>query len=166
VPVVSARRHRTHDDAPSRAASCPPPATGSGAPQPGGPPDPRRALGRRGEQLAAEHLLRLGYELLARNVRTRHGEIDIIARDRAVLVFVEVKTRCRRSRSGAVEPLGGVRPLQRLRLRRLASAWLADSEARSRAGGRGFKTIRFDAVGVVVDRDSRLLRLDHVEAAW
>jgi putative endonuclease len=127
-------------------------------------PDPRRALGLRGEQLAVEHLLRLGYELLARNVRTRGGEIDIVARDGSVLVFVEVKTRRQRARDGRAEPLSGVHPLQRLRLRRLAGAWLAAGGARQRAGR--FSEIRFDAIGVTVDRAMRLLRLDHIESAW
>ena len=43
--------------------------------------DPRRALGALGERLAAEHLARAGYVVLARNYRTRFGEIDIIAVD-------------------------------------------------------------------------------------
>ena len=55
--------------------------------------DPRQALGIRGETLACEELQRRGYAILERRYRTRHGEIDIIARDRDVTVFVEVKTR-------------------------------------------------------------------------
>ena len=55
--------------------------------------DPRRALGALGEELAAAHLQRLGFVVLARNVRTRHGEIDLIAFDGRTLVFAEVKTR-------------------------------------------------------------------------
>jgi putative endonuclease len=120
----------------------------------------------RGELLAAEHLRRLDYDVLARNAHTRYGEIDIIARDRTVLVFVEVKTRRQRSGADPVEALGGVHPLQRLRLRRLASAWLAAGGAREAAHGRGFTAIRFDAVGVTLDGDMRLLRLEHIEAAW
>ncbi len=50
-------------------------------------------LGRRGEDLACEELRRRGYAILARRFRTRHGEIDIVARDGDVLVFVEVKAR-------------------------------------------------------------------------
>jgi predicted RecB family endonuclease len=52
--------------------------------------DPRQTLGRLGERLAAEHLERLGYTILARNHRTRHGEIDLIATHDGALVFVEV----------------------------------------------------------------------------
>ena len=56
---------------------------GAGAP----PKDPRHALGRLGEQLAAAHLERLGFAILARNARTRYGEIDLIAFDGHTLVF-------------------------------------------------------------------------------
>jgi putative endonuclease len=139
-------------------------------------PDGRGQLGRLGEELAAAHLERLGFTILARNVRTRHGEIDLIVFDGSTLVFAEVKTR--RARHGVYEtrahrdplascdPLASLRPPQRLRLRRLALAWL--SSDRTRAGSRRptAKTIRFDAVGVTVDARNRLLRLDHLEGAW
>ena len=55
--------------------------------------DPRHHLGKLGEDLACAELARRGYAVLARRYRTRFGEIDIIARDRDVTVFVEVKTR-------------------------------------------------------------------------
>jgi len=128
--------------------------------------DPRRALGRRGEELAAAHMRRLGFSTLARNERTRYGEIDLIAFDRSTLVFAEVKSR--RVDSGArppradQQPLARLRPRQRARLRKLAVAWLADDEhIRPTA-----HTIRFDAIGVLVDSRDRLVRLDHIEGAW
>ncbi len=126
--------------------------------------DPRRALGRLGEQLAAAHFDRLGFSLIARNVRTRHGEIDLIVADNRTLVFVEVKAR--RAARTAVrcdqEPLAALRPRQRARLRRLALAWLTDTQhERPRTDA-----LRFDAVGVLLDGRNRLLRLDHIEAAW
>jgi putative endonuclease len=52
--------------------------------------DPRRRLGRLGEDLAVAHMQRLGFSVLARNVRTRRGEIDVIAYDGDTLVFAEV----------------------------------------------------------------------------
>jgi putative endonuclease len=124
-----------------------------------------------GEQLAAAHLERLGFAILERNVRTRHGEIDLIAFDGRTLVFAEVKTRRiargRRELPAGQEPLATLRPRQRARLRRLAVAWLSatppDDGCRSRATAR---TIRFDAVGVVLDAGEKLLRLDHLEGAW
>ena len=73
--------------------------------------DPRPALGRLGEQLAAEHLIRRGFEIVERNYRTRWGELDIVAFDGRVLTFCEVKTR--RARATGASPLEAVRPLKR-----------------------------------------------------
>ncbi len=49
--------------------------------------------GNQGEILACEYLKKIGYKILERNYRIRGGEIDIVAKDNQVLVFVEVKTR-------------------------------------------------------------------------
>ncbi len=51
------------------------------------------ACGTDKEQMAADYLLRQGYQILARNFRTRFGEIDLIAMDQDFLVFIEVKYR-------------------------------------------------------------------------
>jgi putative endonuclease len=56
-------------------------------------PDSRRALGQLGEELAVQHLQDRGYLILERNYRCAHGEVDIIARDRERLAFVEVRAR-------------------------------------------------------------------------
>jgi len=53
----------------------------------------RAILGRNGEQVASEFLVKRGYTILARNVRYPEGELDIVARDGHWLVFVEVRTR-------------------------------------------------------------------------
>jgi putative endonuclease len=53
----------------------------------------RKLLGREGEDRAAKFLVKRGYRILERNYRTRSGEIDLIALDQGVVVFVEVKTR-------------------------------------------------------------------------
>jgi putative endonuclease len=128
--------------------------------------DPRHALGRRGEELAAEYLRRGGYSVLERNARTRYGEIDLVVRNRRALVFVEVKTRgIGRSQGAPGEdqaPLAGLGMRQRARLRRLAAAWLADGQ-RSRPFA---ETVRFDAIGVVLDADGRLREVEHLENAW
>lgn len=50
-------------------------------------------LGQKGEQLALDFIKRLGYKVLFRNYRSRLGEIDIIARDKGTICFIEVKTR-------------------------------------------------------------------------
>jgi putative endonuclease len=128
--------------------------------------DQRRTLGRRGEQLAAAHLQRLGFELVEQNLRTRHGEIDLIAADGDVIVFAEVKTRRagnrRRGLCPEEQPLTWLKRTQRARVRRLARAWLQENaHTRPRAN-----TVRFDAIGVVLDDANKLLRLDHIEGAW
>jgi len=53
----------------------------------------RQSLGRWGENLATEYLSRNGYTILQRNLHTPYGEIDIIAKQKESIVFVEVKTR-------------------------------------------------------------------------
>jgi putative endonuclease len=118
------------------------------------------AIGRRGEQLAAAHLRRLGFAIVAQNVRTRGGEIDLIACDGSVLAFVEVKTTRARGDAGSpLERLGGG---QRALLRRLAVAWLLQRPAALPRAPQ----LRFDAIGVVLDGDGRLLALEHLEGAW
>jgi putative endonuclease len=81
----------------------------------------RRAVGERGEQLALEHLRSQGYEILARNWRTREGEVDLVARDGESIVFVEVKAR-----TGAEfgTPEEAVTPAKRRKLQRAAWAYL------------------------------------------
>jgi len=124
--------------------------------------DPRRRLGAAGEQLAAEHLVRRGMTILARNFRTRHGELDIIALDTSAIVFCEVKTRVAPVAGQARDPLESVHPRKRAQVRRMAASWLATADSgRPRASD-----LRFDAIGVTLDRDGRLLRLDHLEAAF
>jgi putative endonuclease len=120
--------------------------------------DLRHHLGRVGERLAREHLERLGYRVVASNYRTRFGELDLIVCDDTRLVFVEVKTR----RSGALESsVEAVSADKQRRVRRMAAAWLVDATDRPRS-----RELRFDVVAVTVDRDSRLVCLDHLEAAF
>ena len=124
--------------------------------------DPRRALSERGERLAAAHLQRAGYEVLARNWRCRYGELDIVAADRRALVFCEVKTRVAGGRSGPATALDAIGTRKRRRLRMLAREWLAGG-----AGSRpGRDELRFDAIGVTVDPRGALVTLEHVEDAF
>ena len=70
-------------------------------------------LGQRGEDAAAQLLLKKGYRLVARNYRTRYGEIDIIARKGGFLVFVEVKFR-RSSKFGTPQEAVNARKQQHM----------------------------------------------------
>ena len=67
---------------------------------------PNPSVGARGERVAARHLRRLGYRILARNLRTRGGEIDLLAQapDRRTVVVVEVKSATARDPGEAPDP--------------------------------------------------------------
>jgi putative endonuclease len=121
------------------------------------PTDARKTLGRLGEQLAAEHFERLGWEIVARNHHTRLGEIDLIAVDGDTLVFAEVKT----CRLGKRRPWENLHDLKRTQVRRLSGIWLHDVRPRP-----FFEQIRFDAIGVVLDGRDQLVRLDHLMEAF
>lgn len=97
------------------------------------------ALGAQGEQLAARRLAEAGLEVLERNWSCPDGELDIVARDGAVLVFCEVKTRSGR---GFGSPFEAVTAAKARRLRRLASRWLSEH-------GHRYGSVRFDVVGVL-----------------
>jgi putative endonuclease len=105
---------------------------------PGG--DPRRALGQRAEQLAAEHLTRRGYHLIDRNYRWRGGELDLVAREGDTLVFVEVRARTR-AEWGA--PFETINRLKQRRVIRAALHWLMTHDL-TRAPA------RFDVVSIML----------------
>lgn len=86
-------------------------------------PDPRRLLGDRGELAAARELERTGVTIVARNARTRYGEIDLIGSDRRGWVFVEVKTR---RRGAFVSAREAVDARKLARLHGLSLAWAAE----------------------------------------
>jgi putative endonuclease len=119
----------------------------------------RPRIAREGEDLAAAHLERRGYTVVARNARTRFGEIDVIAGRPGELVFVEVKTR--RVAGGAGTALDAIDHRKIRQVRKLAAAWLAETPDRPRA-----EELRFDVIGVTLDRAGRLLSLDHLEGAF
>ena len=121
--------------------------------------DPRHHLGRLGERLAVVHLERLGYEIVARNHRTRFGELDVIACDGRVIAFCEVKTR--RAGGAAGTPFDAVAPPKQRQVRRMAAAWLTDTLERPHADD-----LRFDVIAVTVDARGRLRALDHLEGAF
>jgi putative endonuclease len=124
-------------------------------------PDHRGPLGRRGEDLAVAHLERLGFAVVARNHRTRYGEIDVIACDGRALVFAEVKTRRGGNVSPNRSPLESVDDEKQEQVRRMARAWLAETPERPRRS-----ELRFDAIGVTLDAAGDLVALEHVEGAF
>lgn len=128
--------------------------------------DPRRALGRRGEDQVIAHFQRLGFWPLECNRHLRFAELDLVVFDGHTLVFVEVKTR--RVGAGSALPrryqqtLGWPSRRQSRGLCSAARSWLAEQgSSRPRA-----REIRFDVVRVLLDSEERLLALDHIEAAF
>jgi putative endonuclease len=100
----------------------------------------RAELGRSGEDVAADMLVRAGLEIVERNFRCSSGEIDIVARRGRLIVFCEVKTR-RSARWG--DPSEAVNGPKRHRLRRLAAEWMELRRPRT-------AEVRFDVVSVIV----------------
>jgi putative endonuclease len=112
-------------------------------------------LGRRGEKLAAEHLIASGFEIVERNWRCSQGEIDIVATKDSELVFVEVKTR---SSLAYGHPLEAITVRKLARLRRLAAAWC---EAHP---GHHF-AIRIDAIAILAPNRG-LVEIEHLERVF
>lgn len=98
-------------------------------------------LGVKGENLASEYLLRKNYTIIARNVRYRFGEIDIIAKDKDEIVFVEVRTRS----IGYIMPADRtVGPDKLSKLTKAANIWVENNNYN------GFW--RIDLVAITIDQ--------------
>src|SRR3989475_12933852 len=91
----------------------------------------RSVLGEEGERAAARFLEARGYRILERNYRTRRGEIDLIAEDGRILVFVEVKVRLDDRFGG---PAAAITRAKQARIARLAQQYLAWRRGGDRAG--------------------------------
>lgn len=103
--------------------------------------------GERAEAQAARYLDKHGLKILARNWHCRFGEIDLIARDGAVLVFVEVRARASRSHGGAAESINAAK---RKRLTAAANLYLART--------RSDTPCRFDALLIEGDEHIQWIR--------
>jgi len=111
--------------------------------------DPRR-LGAYGEERVARWYLEQGYDVLSRNWRCRHGELDLVLQRGPETVFCEVKTRTT-DRFGT--PFDAVDARKQRRIRRLAAIWLSEHPGPMRQ-------VRFDVAGV------RGARVEVIEGAW
>lgn len=102
-----------------------------------------------GENAAAALLAEQGMRVIARNWRTRRGELDLVAMEGTTIVFVEVKCR---TRDHLYDPALAVDHAKRLRLRRLAESFLAIERP-------AYLDCRFDVVSVVAEDPVRLSHL-------
>ena len=109
-----------------------------------------RQAGQAGEEQAVQFLTRQGYQILARNFAVRGGELDIVARFKNTLVFVEVKQRASQAYGG---PLAAVTPAKQKRLALAAVQYIKVKCPK-------FDSIRFDVVCVLPDR------IEHVPNAF
>jgi putative endonuclease len=120
----------------------------------------RRALGQQGEEWGAAYLVKLGYDIVARNWRTRSGELDIVARDGDWLVFVEVRAR-RIGRTAAAPLLGrpeeSVTPRKQLQLVAMADAYLFEMPWSG--------PWRIDVIALEIRPDGSVARLNHLRDA-
>lgn len=116
--------------------------------------DRRKALGKLGESLAARELERRGYRIVERNWRCPAGEMDLVAEQRGVLVFVEVRTRRGRERGTPEESLT---PRKQAKLIEVAQAYLEE--------GTSDRDWRIDVVAVELSSRGELLRIDVIENA-
>jgi len=115
----------------------------------------RQETGNLGEKLAVGLLRKRGYHILQTNYRCPEGEIDIVARGKDCLVFVEVRTK-RSSEFGSPEE--SITPAKMDKLRRVAEHYRQTHEAIPDAW-------RIDVVAVELDRQNRPRRVEHIENA-
>ena len=109
-----------------------------------------RAYGNEGEQAACDFLTKRGWTILDRNVRRGRGEIDVVARRRGVLAFIEVK---RRSSLDFGTPAEAVTADKQRRILSAASIYLQEK-------GLSDANIRFDIIEILANR------IRHIEAAF
>ncbi len=114
----------------------------------------RQLLGKTGEQTAAQFLKKNGCKILEKNFRNRIGEIDIIAAEGDVILFVEVKTR---EKGGRVTPKEAVTPTKQKTLSKVAESWL---KTKNRQGSKA----RFDVIAIVSDQ--KITQIEWVKNAF
>jgi putative endonuclease len=117
--------------------------------------DPRRLFGQEGEAEAERYLRRKGYRIIARNIRSSLGELDLVAEDGPVLVFVEVKARRTEQFGGAIH---AVHRQKQHKLIRLAAHFLAQRHWTDRS-------CRFDVV-LLESKGSATPRVEHIQNAF
>ena len=110
-----------------------------------------------GEAMASAYLRRKKYTPVGMGYRTRFGEIDVIVKDHAYIVFVEVKVRKNSRYAEAREFVG---PQKQERLRKTAAIWLSEHETQLQP--------RFDVIEIYAPdgSDTRSIQLNHIENAF
>jgi putative endonuclease len=114
----------------------------------------RASLGQRAEDIACQYLQRVGFAIIARNVRVGRLELDLIAQRGVLIVFCEVRSR---SDTRLMTPAQTIGPLKVRRVRHAAAQWL-------RHHHHGPVQVRFDVASIVFDAPNG--RLNYLEGAF
>ena len=93
----------------------------------------KRDIGKEGEDIAAKYLAEKGFEIIERNYHYSHGEIDIVAKDKNHLVFIEVKSRINLDYG---EPEYAINPKKIKQIKKMAELYLFDKEIDEADAGR------------------------------
>ncbi len=116
----------------------------------------RLALGKLGEKVSVEYLKKQGYQIVHRNFRCRMGELDIIAREKDILVFVEVRSRSTK-RFGL--PQESVGPAKQRKIRMLAAYYLQSLRQPP-------LKVRFDVMALYFGANGKLEDINHIKNAF
>ncbi len=116
----------------------------------------KRKIGNLGERAAVRHLRRSGYRIIKKNYTAADAEIDIIARKRDVIAFVEVKAR-NIKHLGKIEarPASAVTPEKQRKIIRTASCFLSRYNDKAR--------VRFDVIEVYLEDAERGVRIKEIK---
>jgi putative endonuclease len=118
----------------------------------------RKLLGDRAEQIVAEHFEQQGWEIVGRNVRVGHYELDLVLVDRRTAVVMEVRTRGPRAFTTAI---GSIDAAKRRRLRAAAArVWRRWFKGRA-----DIERLRFDVAAVSFAQDGSVT-IEHIQAAF
>lgn len=115
-----------------------------------------KELGKFGEEIAAEYLADIGYSIIKRNYRCENGEIDVIAKDNDVIVFIEVKTR--RSLKYGI-PQSAVTQQKQSQISMVALSYLNQVNAFD-------SPCRFDVIAITLPPASKELQIEHIQNAF
>jgi putative endonuclease len=121
----------------------------------GEPHNDNLTIGARGEEIAVAYLRGQKYAIVERNFRCKAGEVDIVARDGATLVFVEVKTR--RTMSFG-PPQASVTPFKQRQISKAALVWLAKHRHQDASA-------RFDVIAILLP-DHAVPAIEHIRNAF
>ncbi len=118
--------------------------------------DNRKILGKKAEKAARKSLKKQGYKILTTNFEIKDAEIDIIAKRKDVLVFVEVRSK---TTPAIINPADTVTPPKQKKIIKAARKFVSQYHVRNLA-------IRFDIIAILFDSEGKITELKHIENAF